>query len=242
MAWDKHQAFTRASFQQHVYDVARETMSGLRVDPIGGTKYLPYWWLNGEIRVFWEPGIPQQTVDLIVSAVDQRAREVPGLEFVFNKYGHHASAIEQIDAATTRGQLDPDRLLALAASEPWRDWRRGGRQHADIYITTRPFLDDSVSWAAACFKHGAMMFCLHGGRHQSHDFLRRVALHETNHLLGMYCHCDDYQNVAGLSYSPRCNMHYSCSHADLCPKCRTHIECWWQGVQDEAKEVGVLRA
>lgn len=242
MAWDKHQAFTRDSFQQHVYDVARETMSGLRVDPIGGTKYLPYWWLNGEIRVFSEPGVPQQAVDLIVRAVDQRIRETIRLEFDFQFYRNEPSAAQQVSAALVRGQLDPDRLFALAASEPWRNWCRDDRQQANIYITTRAFLDDTASWAAASFKHGAMMFCLHGERHQSHDFLRRVALHETNHLLGMYCHCDDYQNVAGLPYSPRCNMHYSCSHADLCPKCRTHIECWWQGVQDEAKEAGMLRA
>ncbi|TSC68075.1 MAG: hypothetical protein G01um101456_749 [Parcubacteria group bacterium Gr01-1014_56] len=236
MEWDKHQQFTRNSFCGHVYDIARETMRGLRTDSIGGIRYLPYWWLNGEVRVFWESGIPRQTVDLIVNAVDQRAREVPGLSFVFEKYGDDAGAIEQIGSALVRGQLDPDRLFSLALSEPWRDPRRGGRQHADIYITTKSFVDDPVSWAAASFKYGAMMFCLHGQRHHSHDFLRKVALHETNHLLGMYCHCDDYQNVVGLPYTSRCNMHYSCTHAELCPKCQTHIKWWWLGVQDEMSE------
>lgn len=237
MAWDKHQPFTRNSFCEHVYDVARETMRGLRTNPIGGTTYLPYWWFNGEVRVFWERGIPSQTVDLIVNAVDQRTRETLDLSLVFERFGDHPSAMEQVHSALVRGQLDPDRLFSLALSEPWRDHRRGGRQHADIYITTKSFVDDPVSWGAACFKHGAMMFCLHGQRHQSHDFLHKVALHETNHLLGMYCHCDDYQNVAGLPYSPRCNMHYDCSHAELCPKCQTHIKWWWLGVQDEAQEM-----
>lgn len=236
MTWDKNQPFTRNAFCEHVYNVARETMRGLRVDPIGGTRYLPYWWLNGEVRVFWELGVPRQTVDLIVDAVDQRTRETMGQTFVFDLFGQHQSASEQIADATVNGQVDEKRLFSLMLSEHWRDKRRGGRQHADIYITTKPFLNDPVSWAAACFKHGAMVYCLHGQRHQSSDFLRRVALHETNHLLGMYCHCDDYQNVAGLPYTPRCNMHYSCSHAELCPKCQTHIKWWWQGVYDEARE------
>jgi hypothetical protein len=241
MDWDKHQPFTRNEFCQHVYDVARETISGLRVDPIGGTRYLPYWWLNGEIRVFWDAGISRQTVDLIVNAVQKRAREAPGLTFTFPMLGNDRSSAEQLAQATVRGQIDPDKLFSLALSEHWRDTRRGGRQHADIYITTKPFLNDTASWAAASFKHGTMVFCLHGQRHQNADFLRRVALHETNHLLGMYCHCDDYQNVAGLPYSPKCNMHYTCSHTELCLKCRTHIEYWWQGVQDGAMEAGVLQ-
>ena len=240
--WDTHQPFTRTQFCQHIYDVARETMRGLHADPIGGTRYLPYWWINGEVRVFWEPGVPRQTVDLIVSAVDRRARETVGLEFDFQLYGNEASSSEQVSSALVSGRLDPDRLFALSASEPWRDERRGGRQHADIYITTKQFVGNPEPWGAANFKYGTMMFCLHGQRHHGSAFLRKVALHEANHLLGMYCHCDDYQNVAGLAYSPSCNMHYSCSHTDLCLKCRTHIEYWWQGVQDEAKEAGLLRA
>lgn len=240
MAWDPHRRFTHNAFCEHVYSVACETMRGLRTDAINGTVYLPYWWRDGVVRVFWEAGISRQTVDLIVSAVNQRARESIDLSFDFELFGAERSALEQIEASTVNRQIDEKRLFSLALSEHWRDKHRGGRQHADIYITTKPFLNDPVSWAAACFKHGTMVFCLHRQRHQGSDFLRRVALHETNHLLGMYCHCDDYQNVAELPYTSRCNMHYSCSHAELCPKCRTHIKWWWQGVQDEANEQGLL--
>lgn len=239
MVWDKYQPFTRNSFREHVQGIALETMRGLRTDPIGGIRYLPYWWLNGEVRVFWEPGISWQTVDLIVNAVDQRARETLNVSLVFEKHGEHPSAIEQIDGALVRGRLDPNRLFSLALSEPWRDHRRGGRQHADIYITTKSFVNDPGSWAAACFKHGAMVFCLHAERYQHRDFLRRVALHETNHLLGMYCHCDDYQNVAGMPYTRECNMHYSCHCANLCSKCQTQLRWWWRTVQDEARRATV---
>ena len=78
MAWDKHQPFTRNAFLELVYSEARETMRGERIDPIGGIRYLPYWWFNNEVRVFWEAGIPRHTVDLIVDAVDQRSRETTG--------------------------------------------------------------------------------------------------------------------------------------------------------------------
>jgi len=242
VAWDKRQSFTRQSFCEHVYDLARKATRTYIVDSNSNRRYASHWWLNGEVRVFWEPGIPRHTVDLIVNAIDQRARETVGLEFDFKLYGNDASSAGQVSTALRSGQLDPDRLFDLAALEPWRDQACGGQQHADIYITDKQFAGDPVSWAAASFRYGAMMFCLHGQRHLGSSFLRKVALHETNHLLGMYCHCDDYQNVADLPYSPRCNMHYSCAYEDLCPKCRTHIEWWWKGVQDEAKDAGVLGA
>lgn len=235
MEWNKHHPFTRAAFCECAYTTARETMRGLRTDLIDGVVHLPYWWRNGEIRVSWEPGVSQETVDLIVCAVDRRTREVLDMPFNFQLLGSHPSSVEQIAGATVRGHIDWERLFASALSEHWRDESRDGRQHADIYITTKSFLDDHVSWAAAHFRFGAMVFCLHGQRQHSREFLQRVASHETNHLLGMSCHCDDFQNVVGLPYTPNCNMHYACTHSDLCLKCRTFLQWWWQGVQDEVR-------
>ncbi len=54
-----------------------------------------------------------------------------------------------------------------------------------------------------------------------------------NHLLGMWCHCESYQNVEGFTYNPRCNMHYSCPNAELCPKCQELIRHWWAQVLHE---------
>lgn len=233
MTWDPKHSFTEDSFRAHVYSVARETMRGHRIQPINGLRYLPYWWLNSEVRVFWETTIPREAVDVIVRAVDQRIRETIGAAFTFTMLGNHESGISQIDTATQSGNLDVDQLFTLALSEHWRDKARGGRQHADIYVTDKAFIDDDVSWAAASFNHGAQVYCLHGERHRDHSFLERVALHETGHLLGLYSHCNDYQNIAGLPYTPVCNMHYACTHAVLCAKCETQIAAWWQGVQDE---------
>ena len=236
MAWNPKRQFTRDGYREHVQTVACETMSGHRTPTIGGRKYLPYWWIQNEIRVFWGAGITRHTADLIVAAVDERIRETVGLPFRFKLFGAHQSAMEQVAHATINGQIDHDRLFASALSESWRDPKCGGQQHADIYITDKPFVDDTVSWGAADFKFGAMVFCLYGNRQNSQSFLRKVALHETNHLLGMYCHCDDYQNVQGLSYSPRCNMHYSCPSDELCPKCTEFIRDWWAQIAHEYEQ------
>jgi hypothetical protein len=233
MAWNPKQHFTRDGYRAHVQGVARLTMAGQRTPVIGGETFLPHWWTRKEIRVFWDPAISRQTVDLIVGAVDERIQETIGVEFLFNGFGNHPSAVEQVDHATTNGQIDHDLLFASALSESWRDTRYGGQQHADIFITNRPFVNDPVSWAAADFRFGAMVFCLYGNRQHKHGFLRKVALHETNHLLGMFCHCDEYQNVEELSYRATCNMHYVCPSEDLCPKCTDFIRNWWQQVAYE---------
>ncbi len=233
MAWDPHTHLTRPAFYERVRYLAHLTMAGRLTPPVAGKIFLPYWWTNGEIRVFWETGITRVTVDLIVKAVDERIRETIGIPFQFNLYGSHASAIKQVAQATVNGQIDENCLFATALSEIWRDPQCGGQQHADIYITNKPFLNDTVSWGAADFKFGAMVFCLYGNRQNSQDFLRNVALHEANHLLGMCCHCDDYQNVEELSYSSRCNMHYSCQYENLCLKCADYIRNWWAQVVHE---------
>jgi len=234
MSWNQRLHFTEESFRSHVYEVARQTMKGLRTSPVNGICYLPYWWVNKEIRVFWEEGISQETVNTIVSAIDKRLREI-GFKFRFVLIRSHKSSQNQVSSALIKGCLDYEKLFLTALSEQWRDELHGGYQHADVYITNRSFYNDNSSWGAASFIEGAMVFCLHGHRQQQSSFLYKVALHETTHLLGMYCHCDDYQNVAGLQYTPECNMHYSCSYEKLCPKCQKQLNAWWQGVSDEVK-------
>jgi len=228
--WNPRQPFTHDEFREHVQIIAHETMTGLRTPAINGKKYLPHWWTQGEIRVSWDSAIPQETINLIVDSVDERIRETAGIKFNFITLGDHPSAAEQVASATINGQINVEQLFTSALSESWRDQNRGGRQHADIYITTKPFFNDAVSWGASSFKYGTMVFALYGQRYQNRNFLHRVTLHETNHLLGMYCHCDDYLNVEGYNYIPECNMHYSCFGFDLCPKCMDFIRHWWEQI------------
>jgi len=212
-------------------------MRGLRTEPTTERViYLPHWWTKSEIRVFSEASVPRRTVDLIVDAIAERTREVlPALKFDFRLLGNHESSARQVAASLVNGEIDEMKLFSLALSENWRDESRGGRQHGDIYITTKPPIGDAVSWAASTFQHGAMLFCLTGDRVNSREFLRKVTLHETGHLMGQYSHCDEYKNVAGFTYTEACNMHYACTYAELCKKCRTHFLWWWRGVLDEVE-------
>lgn len=235
MFWDSKTRFTRDGYRKHVQRIAYETMwpGGHFVHRIGDKDYLPHWWTDNHIYVAWEPGIPQETAEMIAQAVDERIQELWNVRFKFTMFGNHESFAEQVDASMMRGQLDEQRLFSLAASESWRDQNRGGRQHGDIYITTKPFLNDSVSWGAAAFYYGAMIFALHGQRHRSTEFLHRIALHEATHLCGMHTHCEIYQGVEGYTYNGHCNMDSGMPTGELCPKCQEYLRIFWDNVQGE---------
>lgn len=231
MSWDPTKYRTQQELAQLIQNCCQEMMRGDDTDPINGYIYLPYWWVHKELRVFWSKDVPMPTVLCIVNAVAERIQETIGLEFTFNLLEDHESAMTQIRQATVRGQVDENKLFNLALSESWRDEEIGGHQHGDIYITTKPLLNDLASWGAASFGHGAIIFALHGQRYLNEQFLRKVALHETNHLLGMPLHCDDFRNIEGFTYTPHCNAHYSCAGAKLCPKCHFFIHHWWMTIQ-----------
>lgn len=234
MTWNQRKFYTRDAFRRHVQIVAHETLEGRHTPSVNGTVHQPGWWINAEIRVFWERSIPRQAVDVIVGAMDERVFETVGTRFQFCLYGDHATSSGQVRDATERGQIDEKKLFATALSEEDRNQRLGGRQHADVYVTAKPLVDDWASWGAASFRHGTSIFALHGDRGSSRDFLRAVALHETNHLLGMYAHCDDYQNVEDHRYEPSCNMHYACPTGTLCPKCTEFLHHWWAQIARES--------
>lgn len=235
MAWDDKKHWSYNGYFEHIKEVAHHTVAptGCRLPLVDGIEYFPLWWIRMEVRVFWEPSIPRQTAEFITGIVNEQMSKFGLKEFDFKMFGSHSSAMEQIAQATVNGQVDEQKLVDLGLTEHWRDESRGGRQHADIWITDKPFINDTVSWGAACFAHGGMVFALHGQRPHNRNFLRNVAIHETNHLLGMYMHCDNYQNVEGFDYDRKCNMHYSCPSDKLCEKCRALILMWWTQVFKE---------
>lgn len=233
MAWNKNGHFTTQEYATHVQFHARESLFGKHIPIIHGSAYPPFWWITREIRVFSDPSISMKAVDTIIAGIQERTDEIGLAPFSFRFYGNHESAAQQVQESLVRGQLDYEKLFKIAASEIWRDDAHGGAPHGDIYITTRSFLDDPASWAAADFAYGAMVFLLCDNRWEDLEFLRKVALHETNHLLGMHGHCDDYQNVDGFSYSPQCNMHWNCIYAELCPKCLFFLKNWWIQIEHQ---------
>jgi len=187
------------------------------------------WWINKEIRIFWEKGVPEAVARLIEGACRDRLREceLPGMEFQL--WGSHSSVMEQIQRALTNNDEIDDELLAdTCLKESWRDESNGGRQHADIIITRHPLINDHASWASASALKGVITFALHSDRIDDHDFLRRVAKHEMAHMLGLMWHCNEHKNVEGYDYNPQCNLHWECSGEHLCLKCRDFIFWWWE--------------
>jgi len=191
----------------------------------------PLWWTKGEIRVSWEHGIPERTVELITKAVKQRLRELCGLQFAFKLFGQHESFVQQLRKCIAQGQVDHEKLFTLASVEKWRDEACGGQQHADIYITTKPFLGDRVSWGAADFNFGVMFFALHGQRHLRESFLHTIALHEAGHLAGIGTHCE-YLPVKG-QVPCTCNMNSNLSSDELCSKCKEYFRVFWETINQE---------
>ena len=196
----------------------------------------PHWISTREIRVLWEEGIDQETVQIVQEAIRERLEEV-GLSnrgFRIQPYGtgwrergETVKMIDYISPALQSGGVDHKKLFQLSYDEPYRR----AEQHADVYILTKPFHDDPESWGAAAFGDGCMILSLSGSRQRSRSFLRKIVLHETAHLLGQILHCDDLFTLEGTIYDPSCNMHWAAPSNKLCSKCQHYLELWWEVVR-----------
>ncbi|PIR46707.1 MAG: hypothetical protein COV07_02920 [Candidatus Vogelbacteria bacterium CG10_big_fil_rev_8_21_14_0_10_45_14] len=198
------------------------------------------WWINGEIRVFWTRNVPEKTVDVVVSACEERAREFGRLcgfpAFRFRRFGSHPSALEQVAACMTiRGEVDEQKFFPLVGAESWRRPEAGGYRHGDIYITEYPIKGGHTSWGVTSVNEGIMLLGLYGDRPQSPYFLDCVAMHEMGHMLGIPLHCDQYRDVAGYRYDPHCGMHWACPGTEVCPKCLDFVSEWWRTWLDMRK-------
>jgi hypothetical protein len=191
---------------------------------------VPWWVETLEIRIMWEDGINNTTVQAVREAIEGRLAEVGLTGFTIKLYGsgwqegrRRVKVSDYIRPGLVNGEVDHERLFELSYHEPYRQHR----QHADVYITTHPFVNDTVSWGAAMFEYGCIVLTLYGDRQQSLSFLHNVVRHEMGHMLGMPIHCDDI-GIGGVSYNRSCNMHYSVPSAHLCPKCRQFLQEWWR--------------
>ena len=190
----------------------------------------PLWWINREIRVYWEPGIFRTIARMVQREIYSFVRAIPVIPaFHVELIGPHLSALEQIeDALTDTGVLDADKLLALARHERYRDECAGGSQHADVYIVRRDFSAGSAFLGSAEFRSGACVFRSPGNWFFSSSFFRRIVWHEMAHLFGFQYHCNTFQNVEGYAYTPTCVMHSDGGSGDLCPKCLFFLQTHWE--------------
>lgn len=232
--WNPNKFLTKEQYLSQVGHYAREVFRGKDQPRALNRTYLPLWWIGGEIRIFWEKDITQSTAVFVKDAIESQISEIDTVPpLTVRLFGTHPSAEGQIDDCTISGAIDWDMLFQDCLSEAWRDDTQGGEQHADVVITTKPFLNNRVSWGCSIFAFGTMILALYGRRQEQRNFLKKVVIHETGHLLGFETHCDSYQNVEGYQYTPDCNMHYSCPSAVICAKCTDYIRQWWVEVRNE---------
>lgn len=203
-------------------------MHTLKEVVMAGVSTRATWWKHREIRLFWEPGIHPSTIEVVMNEIELLCRAI-GLQFNLIPLGSHRSAMRQLQAVTHGNQIDYNRFFDIVSTEVWRNESVGGREHGDIFITTKYLLNDQVSLGIAGYKAGGILFTLHGQSQYNHTLLRRLVRHEATHLLGLGWHCDhpDFR-INGYSYNASCNMHYHLPSGETCPKCLDYLRAFWQ--------------
>ena len=194
---------------------------------LAGASRRATWWKHQEIRLFWESDIHPSTVEVVMNEVELLCRAI-GIHFNLIPLGSHHSAMNQLKAVTHGNQVDYNRLFDILSTEVWRNESIGGREHGDIFITTKHLLDDPVSLGCASYTDGCILFALHEQSQYNPTLLRRLVRHEATHLLGLGWHCDhsDFR-VNGYHYNGRCNMHYHLPSRETCPKCLDYLRAFW---------------
>ncbi|MEX0595430.1 MAG: hypothetical protein WD512_02940, partial [Candidatus Paceibacterota bacterium] len=182
------------------------------------------WWKNQEIRLYWEPDIQASTVAIVMKEIYTLCQTI-GINFDLITYGKHPSSI--LESVMHNGHIDYNLLFNLVQMEPSRDETIGGREHGDIFITSSKLLNDPVSLGRASYFHGCMVLCLYDRSQYYYNVLRRLALHQMTHLLGLPYHCDKFL-VDGYSEYELCNMHYALPSGETCPKCMDFLRHFWQ--------------
>jgi len=200
-------------------------MTSLKELVLSGARRRATWWKNREIRIFWEPNIHSSTVEIVMNEIDLLCRAI-SVQFDLITLGSHNSAMSQLQAVTYGDQVDYNRLFDIVSTEEWRNENIGGREHGDIFITTRHLLDDLVSLGCAGYKDGCVLLALHGQSQYNQNLLRRLVRHEATHLLGLGYHCNEF-SINGYHYNGRCNMHYNLPSGKTCPKCLGYLRAFW---------------
>jgi hypothetical protein len=204
------------------------TMHTMKEIVLAGASRRATWWKHQEIRLFWEPDIHPSTIKVVMNEFELLCRAI-GVKFKLIPFGSHQSAMRQLQAVTNGNQVDYNRFFDIVSTEVWRNESIGGREHGDIFITTKYLLNDTVSLGIAGYKAGGVLFALHGQSQYNSTLLRRLVRHEATHLMGLGWHCDhpDFR-VNGYHYSGKCNMHYHLPSGETCQKCLDYLRAFWQ--------------
>jgi|GEM_PF-1318980 len=196
--------------------------------------YQPYGeWVNGkEIRVFREPSVARPCLEATVEGLCEMVDEL-GLKLDVLDYDIEASVQPMIDASTEYGVLDGEQLSRRLFAESYRDTNKGGKQHADVLLTSKPLRLGDENWGETRFNTGAMIMSLPQGRQGSYDFIGNVAKHEAAHLLGFQEHHARVGNVIGYAEPEDCLTNWQCSTRDICERDEDALLAFWLGIEQK---------
>lgn len=202
-------------------------------------KYFESWrWIEGRsIFVFREASVDQKTVPKVIEGITSLIERI-GLNIEVVNFDAHESINPAMDYATTpEGEIDGELLGARLIEEPCRDLLQGGRPHADVLITDKPFTPgNEENWGYSEFSSGCMIISLHGGRQSGLEYIVNIAMHETGHLLGLPLHHDTLADkyhirIEGYPEAKDCLMFWRASTRNICPRCADAIKYFWRGLQ-----------
>lgn len=127
-----------------------------------------------------------------------------------------------------------DRMMDNFLAHRINDHRQeSGEMHADVVLMPfHLYQGDSCptwAWGAGCQPQGCAFLYLPENRQEdrNRDFIRKVAKHETWHLLTGPEHAHRYK-VEGYEDVPDCITLPGCTTMDICEKCTDVIGAYWK--------------
>lgn len=111
--------------------------------------------------------------------------------------------------------------------------------NASIFIVDKPIKSpyavlkygESLTYVS----EGITIFTFDPLKKYSSKFLRKRAMHEAFHLLGLNVH-HEKTKVKGYKQSVSCNMEYNAPSGHLCRKCKDALKSFWKGIEYATKE------
>ncbi|MFH1221807.1 MAG: hypothetical protein V1492_01845 [Candidatus Micrarchaeota archaeon] len=182
-------------------------------------------------------GIDPSVVPVVMSGIREMITDIGVFGFTIVPSVDHAS-VKLLEAATTPdGRLDCYKLRELIVSEHVREPQLFG-PHADVIITDQRFMhgetDRSEDWGFASFPYGLMVITIKDRRdldESALEFFKKMAKHETGHLLGFDEHHDS-TSADGYRLTEKCVMLWEASTRVVCEKCLDGMKQFWRGFEN----------
>jgi hypothetical protein len=236
---DPNRTWSQVEFDEFVRQYARRAHEGHLLDDLQIREYelgffkppLPRWFTKSRKKrkaiIFLEKGVPENVIYALAKGINLRCEQISQPKFVFQSF--FEPKLSGTKWSDFSGKLHKKSLTE----------NKGLIEEVRIYIT----LDKHN--CSASFRTGTIVFPW-GNYRLEHDSakvnpeqIHKVGLHLANHLLGMFFHCEEIQNVEG--FDSRESLHCSARSEGerfekLCPKCETFLRIWWDEIKQIQKE------